>query len=172
MSFSTTADDALLLQVYRDNEQALIRFLYKRVQCPHTAADLAQDAYFKLTHAEQRTSIKNLRAYLFSIAANLATDHLRAQVHRTAILDEVSDILWRRDDELTPERIAMGRQRMQALSETVRGMPPLTRRIFYMNRFEGRTYKQIAAELGVSTTTVENHIRRVMQCLREHDDRS
>jgi RNA polymerase sigma-70 factor (ECF subfamily) len=159
-----------LLQVYRENELALVHFLYKRVRCPHTAADLAQDLYLKLLHTDRLVPIKNLRAYLFSMAANLATDYLRTEIRHAAILDEVGELLWSRENALTPERIVTAHQRMRTLGTVVRGLPPLSRRIFYLNRFEGRSHKQIATELSISTTTVENHIRRVLECLRRHDD--
>src|SRR3546814_6723340 len=48
----------------------------------------------------------------------------------------------------------------------VRAMPPKTRRIFVMHRVHRRTYKEIAAELGVCVKTVEHHMSRALRLCR------
>ena len=49
---------------------------------------------------------------------------------------------------------------------TVRAMPPKTRRVFVMHRIHRRTYKEIAAELGVCVETVEYHMMRALKLCR------
>ena len=48
---------------------------------------------------------------------------------------------------------------MQQLSE-------LQRRIFYMQRAEGKTYSEISRELGISEKTVQYHISSILNKLR------
>ncbi|WP_308503163.1 sigma factor-like helix-turn-helix DNA-binding protein [uncultured Alistipes sp.] len=43
----------------------------------------------------------------------------------------------------------------------------MTRRVFLLSRQEGRTYKEIADELGITLSRVNFEIRRALELLRE-----
>jgi RNA polymerase sigma factor (sigma-70 family) len=165
MSAMSTGHPALL-QAYREHEQALLKFLLKRVKCPVKAADLAHDLCLKLLRGEGLGPISNVRAYLFQSAANLATDYLRLESRRADLLKEVQRFLWTQEGVPTPERIIMARHQVQAVREVIQGLPPLTRQIFYLSRFEEQSYQEIAAALKISTTEVETQLRRVLRQVR------
>jgi RNA polymerase sigma factor (sigma-70 family) len=99
--------------------------------------------------------MKNVRAYLFQTAANLATDSLRVESRRADLLTEMQQFLWSQDSALTPERIVIARHQVQHVREAIQGLSPLSRQIFYLSRFEGKSYQDIAALLGVPITEVE-----------------
>lgn len=61
------------------HRQELFIFLLRRVACADTANDLLQDTFFRLINAKAAQPIQNPRAFVYRIAANLATDHLRRQ---------------------------------------------------------------------------------------------
>ncbi len=163
--------DSVLHRSFRDHQRDLLRFLMRRLRCAFTARDLAHDLYLKLDDVDGATGIGNGRAYLFRMAANLASDHLRGEARRGEILREAQDLLDGGADWRTPERDVIARDELQRLHREVAALPDLSRRIFQLNRFEGRTHREIAARLGVSVTTVENHIRKVMDRLAAARDR-
>ncbi|SNR42699.1 RNA polymerase sigma-70 factor, ECF subfamily [Tistlia consotensis] len=158
---------ALLLQAYRAHERDLIRFLARRLSCMTTARDLAHDLYVKLHDLEPPAELRHEKAYLFRMAANLAADHQRSTARRGALLAEVQSFLADSPERRTPEQIVAARQEVEAMRRVVEGLPELSRRIFRLNRFEGRSQREIAALLGVSQTTVENHMRKVLSRLTE-----
>ena len=157
--------DSALLQAYRENERDLIRFLARRLRCAFTARDLAQDVYLKLHTLDEAVEVRNGRAYLFRIAANLATDHLRTERRRAELLAEAQDFLWAPSETRTPERELSGRQDIARLRRAAESLPPLTREIFRRNRFANETQRDIADSLGLSLTTVEKHIRKALDRL-------
>lgn len=154
-----------LLRSYREHERELVRFLARRLRCVVTAHDLLHDLYVKLHDLAPGAEVRHEKAYLFRMAANLAADHLRNGQRRSELAAEAHTLLCARDEQRTPERAAAAREELEAMRQVVAGLPPLSRRIFGMNRFEGRTQREIAAEVGVSVTTVENHIRKVLALL-------
>ncbi|WP_052121654.1 RNA polymerase sigma factor [Inquilinus limosus] len=141
--------------------------LQGRVRCRARSADILQDAWVKLADMSADAAVENPQAYVRRTVRNAATDHLRKERRRAAIDREVYDLLWDGADEMSPERIAMGREAVAALEKALAEMPEQSRRVFLMNRFEGRTHRQIARDLGVSETTVYYHIRRVLERLSE-----
>ena len=159
--------EPVLLQAYREYEWELLRFLARRLGSSNLASDIAQDLYVKLLHVQEHPPIRDRRAYLFGMAANLATDHLRVETRRREILAEVDGLVWRRSDELTPERHAMARAEFLYLQAEIAKLPSRCRRVFYLNRFEGRTQAQIAEALGIGLTTVYKDLKTAIAVMVE-----
>ncbi len=158
-------DQASLLQVYHRHEKELLRYLTRRLQCVAAAADVAHDLYVKLLEGAAAPPVTNPKGYLFRMAANLATDYQREARRRGEIENEIAALLWREPEGRTPERHALAEAEVACLRRAVAGLPERSRRIFFLNRFHGKSQREIARELSVSQTTVENHMRRVMATL-------
>ncbi|UUX48885.1 RNA polymerase sigma factor [Nisaea acidiphila] len=156
--------ETALLRAYREHEQELVSYLARRLNSFSTARDLAHDLYLKL-HDQKPAEITHEKAYLFRMASNLAVDHQRRTTRQSALAAEAQSILSARREERTPERTAAARQELKAMRAAIADLPEQSCRIFQMNRFEGKSQREIAETLGVSTTTVENHIRKVLERL-------
>ena len=154
-----------LLRVFQDNEGDLRAFMASRLRCPFTAHDLAQELYLKISALDARQEVTNARAYLFRMAANLVIDHLRREQRQGGLLAEVESLLWGHTEGISPERHAMAQQELRHLIAAVEALPPATRRVFKLNRFDGKTQREIADELGISQTAVEKHIRKALRRL-------
>jgi len=154
-----------LLRAYREYEWELLRFLARRLGSPHLASDIAHDLYLKLLGASDHAEIRDRKAYLFGMAANLALDHLRVERRRGEILAESGGLAWRQTDELTPERHLLGRAELHYLEQAIAGLPERCRQVFHLNRYEGRSQSEIAALLGLGPTTVYKDLKLVMDTL-------
>lgn len=160
-----------LLEAYYEYQEDLIRFLSRRLKCGFAARDMVQELYLRLLKIQNPAGIENRKAYLFRIASNLATDHIRVEARRAELLRECRGVLTRSENKVTPERVALARWELKLYQKAVQELPPLSRRIFYLNRFEGKSQRAIAEEVGVSVTTVEKHIRRALDHLAATRDR-
>lgn len=159
-----------ILAVFGDERPRLARALQARLRCPAATADVLQDIWIKLAGQDgvatgEAGSVRNASAFVHSVARNAATDHLRKERRRSEIDSEVQHLLSEDVDEASPERILMGREALAEIRRTLDGLPAQSRDIFLMNRFEGKTHKAIAAELGVSEQTVYYHIKRALDAL-------
>lgn len=157
--------DSALLQAYREHEYELLRFLGKRLGSPSLASDIAHDLYVKLAGAKESRPVRDSRAYLFTMAANLVIDHLRVESRRREILAEADGVVWRRTEELTPESHALARAELDFLAGEVAELPARCRRVFYLNRYEGLSQAEIADELGLGLTTVYKDLKTAMAAL-------
>jgi len=159
--------ESLLLRAYREHEWELLRFLARRLGSANLASDIAHDLYTKLCGATDHPDIRDRKAYLFGMAANLATDHLRVERRRNEILAEADGLVWRQTDELTPERHVMARAELRFLEGVVAELPERARQVFRLSRFEGQSQAQIADTLGVGITTVYSDLKAVMAALTQ-----
>lgn len=157
-----------LLRIFQEHERDLVAFMTARLRCRFTAHDLVQELFLKVSALESGLEVTNARAYLFRMAANLATDHQRREQRQAGLLAEVEAHLRGGADGHSPERRVMAREELRDLTAVVEQMTPATRRIFKLNRFDGKTQREIAQELGISQTAVEKHIRKALAKLAAH----
>lgn len=158
----SSSQQDVLQQLYRDYRSELESFLHSRLRCRDTAADLSQEAFLRLHRSEDLAGIGNLRAYLFRVAMNLLNDHYRAANVRGAVPDDAEDVLANLPDRRGAETSAMAEEQLDRVVAALEELSPLCQRIFYLNRFEGLKYKEIAVRLGVSVRTVEDNLKRAL----------
>lgn len=156
-----------LLHLYQEHERDLRAFMAARLRCPVTAHDLAQELYLKVAALETRLEVTHARAYLFRMAANLVIDYQRRERRQGGLAVEIEALLSG-GGSVSPERQVMAQEELRALVTAVEQLPPATRRVFKRNRFDGQTQREIAAELGISQTAVEKHIRKALARLAAH----
>src|SRR5262245_1247058 len=74
---------ALIERLFREHNEALVRFLLSRLRSPQEAQEVAQEAYVRLLNLDEPGAVSYLRAFLFRTAANLAVDRLRREEMHT-----------------------------------------------------------------------------------------
>lgn len=161
---SARREIATFEDVYRAEYPRLLRRLRRRIG-PDEARDFAQEAFARLHHSGKLPVLEQPGAYLNRIARNMLIDRTRRQRRTGAVfypLDEARDAPSRPDQDRRMEEKDLQR----FYRRTVRAMPPKTRRVFVMHRVHRRTYKEIAAELGVCVETVEYHMARALRLCR------
>ncbi len=149
-------------RLFREVASDLTDFVSRRVG-PQDAADLVQDSFLRLLERDAAALMREPRAYLFGIAANLVTDRWRAlqRRHRVEIQDQdAADIADPRPDPAA--RCVLGCE-AGALLAALDELPPDCRDAFILNRLEGLGHAEIARHLGVSSKTVQRHIARALE---------
>lgn len=159
-----------LLQSFASLRPRIEALTRGRVGCSATAEDILQDTWIRLSNVRHDDSIDNHAAFAMRAAKNAAIGHFRKQQRRNEIDAEVNDLLWQSVDEISPERIVMGRDMLRAVDAALQDMPERSRRIFLMNRINGVSHREIARQIGIREEAVYYHIRRVVERLAELRD--
>lgn len=164
----TTIGEQNLLAAFLRYQTELLQFLTYKVSCAETAADLIQETYLRIAGlpGDRDIVIVNKRAFVFRIADNLALDHLR----RTARLDrcdggQVNEEIACKQPE--PDKVLAGQQQMELFEKFIYELPPQCRTVFLLCRVEGKSYAEVAGELGISPRTVESHMYKALKLLKE-----
>lgn len=161
-----------LLDAYFQRRPALKRFFQARFGAASVEADdMMQDLYLKLAETEQTVEVANPGAYLYRLAHNLTLDRMRANQRALC-----RDGDWRmahhghsaREDvaDLPGAEAAVGaRMRLDRLVAALDSLPPQTGRVFRLHKFEGLSYAETAARLGISRSAVEKHMTTALRRL-------
>ncbi|MBV8504059.1 MAG: RNA polymerase sigma factor [Paucibacter sp.] len=132
--------------------------LMRRGRSEHDANDFVQEAWVRLACYEKDQAILKPEAFLMRTALNLSIDAHRASVsHGEEVLLEDVVLL---DTAPSTEAVVLGRERAQRMSYCLSRLSDKSREIFLAHRIDGRTYKDIAEQHGLSISTVEKHIAR------------
>jgi RNA polymerase sigma factor (sigma-70 family) len=162
----STADS--LADCFLSYRNELFRFIFRQVGCSDTADDILQDTYLRFSGYAGEQAIKNPRAFLYRIAANLATDHARANRRRSLEPLDAHEIELPDEKQHIPETLVEQQQHLESLYKALTELPPLCREVFILSRFEGQTHEQIAARLCISTSWVEKNIVQALKhCKRQ-----
>ena len=155
-----------ILDSFAASYAELLRYLSRRFGSNVEADDVLQDTFLRIHSIAPETDIKNPRSYLFRMADNLATDHIRARqsLERRFLTGDDADST---DERPSPERIVDYRQRLGRLEQAVAELPPRQRQVFLMHKFDGMSHSEIADELGITKSAVEKLIMKALAHLRE-----
>ncbi|HET8728198.1 MAG TPA: RNA polymerase sigma factor, partial [Alphaproteobacteria bacterium] len=109
--------------------------------------------------------------YLFRTARNLVTDHYRAA--RRAYSAATPDSEWQAlpDPQPSAEAVILSREMLDVVRQAIADLPPRGREVFLLHKFEGLSYAEIAARLGIAKNTVVVHmVRSLAHCKRRLDE--
>jgi len=151
----------------RRYRSALSRYFISRGCDPNVAPDLVQEVFTRLSERETFAGIASAEGYLFTTAANIATDHFRRRKVRTDFLTETRRHALGACDPFTPERVAEGREELACIVAALNEMPERMRNIFILARIENMPRGEIATRLGISKSLVEQQITLAAACLAE-----
>lgn len=154
------ADVATLMADYGPG---LRRFFSRRAGADE-AEDLVQEVFLRLQARAGTQSVENVEGYLFTIARNVLISRYRR--HRLS-----GGEAWLQDDdgadELSPERILMGKQEYERLLAAILELPPKARAAFLFHRFDNMTYQAIAERMGIAKRSVKELMQRAIDRLAD-----
>ncbi len=156
---------AVVERLFREHNEALLRFLRTRVGSHNEALEIAQEAYVRLLSLDQPGAIGYLRAFLFKTAANIAIDrHRRHQSY-----DRVTgrQLFTELTDTRTPERLVATEQTLRRLGTLIESMPSKCRAAFVMSQIQGLDAATVAAALGITDSMVRKYVVRALLHCRE-----
>jgi RNA polymerase sigma-70 factor (ECF subfamily) len=128
--------------------------------------DLLHAAFLRFERYRQTVPVRDHEGFLLRTAVNIGIDEQRRGRwidHR--LIDSACET-FAAPAPLQDEALA-ARERLARVKEGLDRLDPKTRRIFLMQRLEGKKYREIAVELGLSQSAVEKHIAKATQFLVE-----
>lgn len=149
-------------QLYVDHQGWLRSWLLGRLRCGFTAADLTHDTFLNLIELPVQPVLRQPRAFLQVVASRLMINRFRrmqieADVLRTVALMAEDDLAPSAEDKASAREL-LG----QVLAMLADELDVKSRTAFLMARVEGRSYREIATDLGVSETRVKQYLAKVL----------
>jgi RNA polymerase sigma factor (sigma-70 family) len=169
-------EDQRISDVVTREQSRLRNFIRRRVPDPGDAEDILQDVFYRLVEANRLLMpIEHVTGWLFRVARNRITDLFRkkepenfsdlAAVDEEGELADFADLLPSPD--AGPEALYVRNVLLDELELALDELPEEQRDVFVAHEFEGRSFKELSAETGVSVNTLLSRKRYAVLHLRE-----
>nr|WP_302053906.1 RNA polymerase sigma factor [Sphingomonas tagetis] len=163
------------IMAFLENETALKRFLGRMLPTESDVEDIAQETCIRAYAAAETQTVLMPKAFLFRIAKNLALNERSRMWNTTTTFVGDSaelDDLGADDGDVSGEDRLDSHRKLNLLEEAIAQLPAQCRRVFQLRKIEELSHKEIAAQMGISVSTVEKHIATgLVRCKKYLADR-
>ena len=171
----TLEQDQRISEVVTREQSRLRNFIRRRVPDPRDAEDILQDVFSELVEANRLLMpIEHVTGWLFRVARNRITDLFRKKKPETfsdaAVANEDEDPLFLEDllpsPDAGPDALFARNVLLESIEIALEELPEEQREVFLAHEVEGLSFKEIAAETGVSVNTLLSRKRYAVLHLR------
>ena len=168
--------DQRISEVVKREGSRLRNFIRRRVPDPFDAEDILQDVFYELVEANRLLMpIEHVTGWLFRVARNRITDLFRKKKPLSfgdaSVEGESGELLQIEDllpsPEAGPEAVYVRNLLLEELELALEELPDEQREVFVGHELEGRSFKEMAEETGVSVNTLLSRKRYAVLRLRE-----
>lgn len=164
-----SGDPTAFDEVYRRYADMVFGIALRMSGNPSTAEDLSQEIFLRIhRHLGKFGGRSSLKTWVYQVSLNACRSGLaRRARHRDRQVREAEEkIALVPDEGPSPERTAMGRERLRHLEAALLDLPRPFREAVVLCDVEGLAYDEIAEILGVRIGTVRSRIARGRDRLR------
>jgi len=171
-----TEQDRRISEIVAEQRARLRNFIRRRVPDPLDAEDILQDVFYKLVEANRLLMpIEHATGWLFRVARNRITDLFRKKKPQSfgeiSVEGEGGELLQLEDllpsPEAGPEAVYVRNLLLEELELALDELPEEQREAFVGHELEGRSFKEMAEETGVSVNTLLSRKRYAVLHLRK-----
>lgn len=171
-----TEQDRKIAEIVVKERPRLRNFIRRRVPDPAEVEDIVQDVFYRLVEANRLLMpIEHVTGWLFSVARNRITDLFRKKKPESfseqAIENEEGELLQIEEllpsPDAGPEAEYLRNLLLDELELALDELPEEQRDVFVAHEMEGRSFREMAEESGVSINTLLARKRYAVLHLRE-----
>ncbi|MGH2645834.1 MAG: RNA polymerase sigma factor [Chitinophagaceae bacterium] len=177
-SYTNLSSDCLLGLLQQDDPAAfeelynrywfqLFISAHKRLKCKEDAEGAVQNLFESLWKNRYKIQVRtSLENYLFASIRYIVLRMMHKKLSLPSSLDNDAAAYFK-PDHSTEETILIN-DLSNHINQLVDKLPEKCRKVFELSRYEMKTHKEIAAMLGISEKTVENHITKALHLLKDN----
>ncbi len=145
----------------------LLLFISYYIKSRQEAEEIVSDTFLSVWECRAKLpTVRNFRAYLYTIARNLSVSHIRKEASRKECID-ISEIEYTIATSSDPETCLIESELMYSLDAAVDSLPDKCQQAFKLVREHGLKYREAAEILDISEKTLEAHVTLAVKRIRE-----
>jgi len=152
--------------LFRSSYVSLVRYAKTLIKDHDSAEEIVQDLFYRLWQDKEKLNIESsLNGYLFRSVHNKCLHFIE---HNKVVERYAEEMSFRQPDKQeSPSDILQYRELQARISRILERLPERCGQVFYLSRFEGLKYTEIAEKLSVSVKTVESNMGRALKEFRK-----
>jgi len=158
-------DERAFNRIVRKYSQVIYPYLLYWLKSPQLAEEVAQDVFLRIwKNRHKLPDISNFSGYVYVITRNCVNSQFERGLPET----EAPDIIQIDQTLTNPQTDLETKELATIMSRAIDSLPPRRKEVFLLSRNEQLTYEEIAARLGISRSTVREHMVEALVFLRTY----
>jgi RNA polymerase sigma-70 factor (family 1) len=161
-----SGSEAAFEKIYEAYGPRLFGNVLKLVKSEMVAKEILQDVFIKIwNHRSQIDTQQSFRSYLFRIAENKVYDFFRKAARDKKLQAQLLAAATEGYDHI--DRLISNKENNSLLQQAINTLPPQRQQVFRLIKLDGKTYEEVSRQLGISTSTISDHIVKAGRSIRE-----
>lgn len=145
----------------------LYRNLIRLLKSEDHAEELLQEIFIRVWEKRSQIVVQTtLGNYLFAISRNLVADMFRKikkdrELYQQVIATATEDFYSIDNNQGQTEKLAL-------LNKAIESLPNTRAKVFRLVKIEGKSYEEVSQILGISTSTISDHIVKATRFIRTY----
>jgi RNA polymerase sigma-70 factor, ECF subfamily len=151
------------------HHEEILRYLRRVIGPAADAEDLSQETFLRAYRAYgslSKDGDTNVRAWLFTIATNLAKNHFRSETRRRRAYGEAEAARYETTRAASEDELA-ARETGTLVERIVQGLPLKQRLAFTQRKLHDMDYEAIGKSLGCSAESARAHVFQALRKIRQ-----
>jgi len=176
-AYANHSDDDLIKAIRHDDEKAFAELFnrhwkkahtiaYSKVQDRQVTEEIVQELFVTLWDKRATLLIVNINSYIYTSIRNKALNHIESCIVKKKYWDYYKAFVPQTAS--STEEMVEYNALVEAIEQGMEHLPKKTKRIFQLNRMEGRSIAEIAKLLNLSEKAIEYHLTNSLKQLRMH----
>ena len=129
------------------------------------AEDIVQDALIKVWNKrDEWKQWESIEAYCFTVTRNLSIDRMQKKENQTVELSPAEEETM---DHTNPHESMVNNEQLALVYEMMNRLPEKQRTVMHLRDIEGKSYKEIAAWMGLTEEQVKINLFRARQKVKQ-----
>lgn len=154
-------------QIYETYYFNLTGHILRLLKSTELAKEVVQDTFMALWENREKVEIdRSIKPYLFRIATNLTYNVLKKAAHNQKYRAYLLPLVEAGYEQI--ESALFKKENEQILQDILQKMPNRQREVFILCKLQGKSYQEVSEKLNISFHTVNTHIKRSTQFLKQN----
>ena len=139
---------------------------YQKLNDRQATDEIVQELFITLWNKRSSLTIHNFSSYLYASIKNKCLNYIESKIIERKHWEHYRQFIPKSDP--VTEKMVSYETLLEAINTSMESLPKKTRRVFQLNRLEGRSVSEIADVLNLSEKAIEYHLTRSLKHLRMH----
>lgn len=159
-------DKAAFTRLYELHSRSLYLNLLKLLKSELAAEEILQDIFLIVWEKRETIAINSsIKSYMFRIAVNKTHDFFRTLKRDRKLNDHIRVLSSGKCAEQV-DKIPEGEDAM-LLNIAMESLSIRRKEVFYLCKIQGKSYQEVSQLLGISTSTINDHIVKATHTIRD-----
>ena len=157
-------DERVFKSAFDLHYRELVIAAYQILKDQEISKDAVQEVFVELW--KKRNNLSNkiiLLPYLKRAVINRSLNILKSRKHHMGAGPDPLDVLLEKQN--LPDEVLQGKELSEVIEKTIGLLPDRCRAIFMLCRIQGKSHAEIAAQMDISTKTIENQMNKALKIL-------